>query len=75
MWVYLSEKPVFTDFTDESALVWYEAGIPYATYVPEARRSLEYTYFPSKVSSWQHPLLLNYLLLSCGRLSRRGWFG
>ncbi|CAI5951531.1 unnamed protein product [Closterium sp. NIES-64] len=49
MWVYITEGEKFNNFQDESALVWTESGIPYTMYdAPAARRTLEFTYYPSK---------------------------
>ncbi|CAI5468627.1 unnamed protein product [Closterium sp. Yama58-4] len=49
MWVYITESEKFSNFQDESALVWTESGIPYTMYdAPAARRTLEFTYYPSK---------------------------
>ncbi|GJP48434.1 hypothetical protein CLOM_g7718 [Closterium sp. NIES-68] len=49
MWVYLTEAEKFSNFQDESALVWTESGIPYTMYDgPAARRTLDFTYYPSK---------------------------
>ncbi|PKA57155.1 hypothetical protein AXF42_Ash002459 [Apostasia shenzhenica] len=48
MWVYLSEQERFSDFSDESALVWHESSIPYAVWGPASSRSLSLKYTPSE---------------------------
>ncbi|KAK1367180.1 cleft lip and palate transmembrane protein 1-like [Heracleum sosnowskyi] len=48
MWFYLSDNETFNDFGVESALVWHETNIPYATWGPESTRSLSLKYYPSE---------------------------
>ncbi|XP_042470318.1 cleft lip and palate transmembrane protein 1 homolog isoform X1 [Zingiber officinale] len=48
MWLYLSEKENFNDFSDEDALVWHEANIPYAVWGQSSTRSLSMQYYPSE---------------------------
>ncbi|KMZ64783.1 putative Cleft lip and palate transmembrane protein [Zostera marina] len=48
MWLYLSEKDKFEDFGNESALLWHEIDVPYASWEPESRRSQILKYYPSE---------------------------
>ncbi|XP_010930546.1 uncharacterized protein [Elaeis guineensis] len=48
MWLYLSEQEKFNDFGNEDALVWHEANIPYAVWVPGSTRSTSLKYYPSE---------------------------
>ncbi|KAI5672150.1 hypothetical protein M9H77_12514 [Catharanthus roseus] len=48
MWVYLSEKEYFNDFSNEGAIVWHETNIPYAVWGPESTRRLSLKYQPSE---------------------------
>jgi len=49
MWLYLSEKEKFNDFSNENALIWHETSIPYAVWGPTSIRSLSLKYIPSEV--------------------------
>ncbi|KAH7284754.1 hypothetical protein KP509_34G069100 [Ceratopteris richardii] len=51
MWLYLSEEPSFTDFSNEKALFWHETNFPYATWGPNAIRHHHIVYDPSKILS------------------------
>ncbi|BAS89352.1 uncharacterized protein [Oryza sativa Japonica Group] len=48
MWMYLSENEKFNDFSNEDALVWHEANIPYAVWGPTSTRTHTLTYYPSE---------------------------
>nr|DAD38872.1 TPA_asm: hypothetical protein HUJ06_013194 [Nelumbo nucifera] len=48
MWVYLSENEKFNDFTNEGALIWHEANIPYAVWGPGSSRFYSLKYVPSE---------------------------
>ncbi|KAF9587126.1 hypothetical protein IFM89_039643 [Coptis chinensis] len=48
MWLYLSEHQKFTDFGNESALVWHETNLPYAVWGPDSTRTLSISYAPSE---------------------------
>jgi len=48
MWMYLSENEKFNDFANEDALIWHEANIPYAVWVPTSTRTRSLTYYPSE---------------------------
>ncbi|EXB64075.1 hypothetical protein L484_013085 [Morus notabilis] len=47
MWLYVSENHNFTDFSDESALLWQQTNIPYAVWGPDSTRTLSVKYHPS----------------------------
>ncbi|GMN27047.1 hypothetical protein TIFTF001_001511 [Ficus carica] len=48
MWVYLSEKHIFNDFSNESALLWHESNIPYSLWGPHTSRTLSLKFHPSQ---------------------------
>uniref|UniRef100_J3LY60 Transmembrane CLPTM1 family protein n=2 Tax=Oryza brachyantha TaxID=4533 RepID=J3LY60_ORYBR len=48
MWMYLSENEKFNDFSNEDALVWHEANIPYAVWGPTSTRTRTLTFYPSE---------------------------
>ncbi|PQQ01421.1 cleft lip and palate transmembrane protein 1 homolog [Prunus yedoensis var. nudiflora] len=48
MWLYLSEREKFNEFSSERELVWHETNIPYALWGPESTRSLSMKYYPSE---------------------------
>ncbi|XP_077224936.1 uncharacterized protein LOC143858181 [Tasmannia lanceolata] len=48
MWVYLSEREKFNDFSNEGALVWHETNIPFAVWGSASTRSHSLKYFPSE---------------------------
>ncbi|KAG1331225.1 cleft lip and palate transmembrane protein 1 [Cocos nucifera] len=48
MWLYLSEQEKFNDFSNEDALVWHEANVPYAVWGPASTRSHSLKYYPSE---------------------------
>ncbi|XP_043723952.1 cleft lip and palate transmembrane protein 1 homolog [Telopea speciosissima] len=48
MWLYLSEHEKFNDFSNEGALIWHEASIPYASWGPDGTRSHFLKYVPSE---------------------------
>ncbi|CAA7396504.1 unnamed protein product [Spirodela intermedia] len=48
MWVYLSEREKFNDFSNEDALVWHESNIPYAIWGSASTRSRSLQYYPTE---------------------------
>lgn len=46
--MYLSENEKFNDFSNEDALIWHEANIPYAVWGPTSTRTHSLTYYPSE---------------------------
>ncbi|XP_042494102.1 cleft lip and palate transmembrane protein 1 homolog [Macadamia integrifolia] len=48
MWLYLSEHEKFNDFSNEGALIWHEANIPYASWGPDGAKSHFMKYVPSE---------------------------
>ncbi|KAJ1696427.1 hypothetical protein LUZ63_004939 [Rhynchospora breviuscula] len=48
MWLYLTEKDKFNDFSNEDALYWHETNIPYGVWGPTSTRKRTLTYYPSE---------------------------
>lgn len=48
MWLYLSEKERFYDFSNEAALVWQETNVPFAVWGPNSVRKHRIVYHPSE---------------------------
>ncbi|KAJ7518565.1 hypothetical protein O6H91_21G074800 [Diphasiastrum complanatum] len=48
MWFYISEEERFSDFGNESLLIWHEVNIPYAVWSSDSVRHYQYLYHPSQ---------------------------
>lgn len=48
MWLFVSEREKFTDFSNEDALVWHETNVPYAVWGPGSSRTRTVTYHPTE---------------------------